>query len=46
MSRQEKIISILEELAGEQAIMAIDGLLSPIFYSNPDKLSKEEKVIV
>lgn len=41
-----KVKKILEEKSGEEAIMTIDNLLSPIFYSKPEKLSKEEKTIV
>ncbi len=41
-----KVKNILKEMSGEKAIMAIDNLLTPIFYSEPDELSKEEKVIV
>jgi len=43
---QGKVKKILEEMQGEKAIIALDNLLSPIFYSEPEKLSKEEKVIV
>jgi hypothetical protein len=41
-----KVQDILKKQAGEKAIMAIDNLLTPIFYSNPQKLTEEEKVIV
>ena len=41
-----KVKKILDEKSGEKAIMAIDNLLSPIFYSKPEKLSEEEKTIV
>ena len=41
-----KVKKILDEQSGEKAIMAIDMLLTPIFYSKPGKLSEEEKTIV
>ena len=41
-----KVKKILKEQAGEKAIMAIDNLLTPIFYSAPEKLSEEEQTIV
>src|SRR5687767_8536835 len=37
---------VLSKMSGQDAIMAIDDLLSPIFYSEPESLSEEEKVIV
>lgn len=43
---KRKVKKILDEQAGEKAIMAIDMLLTPIYYSKPDKLSDEEKTIV
>ena len=41
-----KVKKILKEKSGQEAIMAIDDLLTPIFYSNPEELSEEEKTIV
>jgi len=41
-----KVKKILDEQAGEKAIMAIDMLLTPIYYSKTYKLSEEEKTIV
>ena len=41
-----KVKQILNQLSGQKAIMAIDNLLSSIFYSKPEKLSEEEKAIV
>jgi hypothetical protein len=41
-----KVKKILKELSGEKAIIAIDNLLSPIFYSKPEKLSEEERNII
>ena len=41
-----KVKQILKKMSGNKAIMAIDNLLSPIFYSKPEKLSDEEKTIV
>ncbi|OQA19787.1 MAG: hypothetical protein BWY63_01649 [Chloroflexi bacterium ADurb.Bin360] len=41
-----KVKKILKEASGQDAIMAIDNLLSPVFYSNPEKLSEEERNIV
>jgi hypothetical protein len=41
-----KVKQILSEESGQKAIMAIDDLLSQIFYSDPETLSEEEKDIV
>lgn len=41
-----RVKKILKDKSGEKAIMAIDNLLTPIFYSHPDKLTEEEKTIV
>jgi hypothetical protein len=37
---------ILNQKDGQDAIIDIDNLLSPIFYSKPEMLSEEEKIIV
>lgn len=42
----KKVKKILKEHSGEKAIIEIDSLLTPIFYSAPEKLSMEEKTIV
>ena len=42
----KRIKKILRDKSGEEAIMAIDNLLTPIFCSHPDKLTEEEKMIV
>ena len=41
-----KTKQILEEMSGEKAIMALDNLLTPIFYKSPNKLTEQEKMIV
>jgi hypothetical protein len=41
-----KVEAILKKQSGQDAIIAIDNLLTPLFYSNPDKLSLPEKNIV
>ena len=46
MASSKQVRQILDEMSGQDAIMAIDNLLSPIFYSEPEKLSDEEKTIV
>jgi Domain of unknown function (DUF4375) len=46
VSSSKQVSQILREMSGQDAIMAIDNLLAPIFYSEPEKLSDEEKVIV
>jgi len=46
MSLTKKVKKILKNKSGEEAIMAIDNLLKPIFYSHPDKLTEEEKTVV
>lgn len=46
MSNSKQVSQILGKSSGQDAIIAIDNLLSPIFYSQPEKLSDEEKVIV
>jgi hypothetical protein len=41
-----QVASILKEKEGQDAIIEIDDLLLPIFYSKPNDLSDSEKVIV
>ena len=41
-----KVKNILKNKNGQDAIIEIDNLLSPIFYSNPEKLSSKEQQIV
>ena len=41
-----RIKKILKDKSGEEALMAIENLLTPIFYSHPNKLTEEEKTIV
>ncbi len=43
---QLNVAQILEEKTGQEAIIEIDNLLSPIFYEKPESLSDEETVIV
>jgi hypothetical protein len=40
------VSDILTQKSGRDAIIDIDNLLSPIFYSKPETLTEEEKVIV
>ena len=40
------VSDILNQKGGQDAIIDIDNLLTPIFYSNPEMLSEEEKIIV
>ncbi len=42
----KKVEAIIKNKDGQNAIIEIDNLLSPIFYSNPGKLSQSEKNIV
>jgi hypothetical protein len=42
----KKTEKILKNKNGQDAIIAIDNLLSPIFYKNPEKLTLYEKNIV
>ena len=45
--KSKKIVSeILKNKSGQDAIIAIDDLLSRIFYKKPEALTDEEKVIV
>jgi len=37
-----KTNQIMKKMSGEKANMALDNLLSPIFYTNPEKLSEQE----
>jgi hypothetical protein len=46
MTPSQQVSRILSEMSGQDAIMAIDNLLTPVFYSEPEKPSDEEKVIV
>jgi hypothetical protein len=46
MSFDKKTEEILKNKSGQDAIIEMDDLLSPIFYDNPDKLTKCEKNIV
>ncbi|MBN1216196.1 MAG: DMP19 family protein [Candidatus Lokiarchaeota archaeon] len=41
----KKVKKILENQIGQDAIIEIDNLLTPIFYQNPNKLSLPEKNI-
>ncbi|MDR0319890.1 MAG: DMP19 family protein [Treponema sp.] len=42
----KKIEKIIKNKNGQEAIIEIDNLLSPIFYKNPEKLSLPEKNFV
>ena len=46
MAGSTKVSQIISQISGQDAIMTIDNLLTPIFYSEPEKLSGEEKAIV
>jgi hypothetical protein len=46
MRSSENVKQILSEMSGQNAITAIDDLLTPIFYSRPESISEEEKVLV
>ena len=45
MVLERKIEKILKTKTGQDAIMEIDEILSPIYYENPNLLSKPEKII-
>ncbi len=42
----KKVEKVLKAKSGENAIIDIDNILTPIFYKNPGKLSEAEKNIV
>jgi hypothetical protein len=46
MFSEKKIEKIIKNKSGQEVIIEIDNLLSPIFYKNPDKLTLSEKNIV
>ncbi|MDQ2087028.1 DMP19 family protein [Herbivorax sp. ANBcel31] len=46
IARREKIKKILNNKSGERAIFEIYQILSPVFYTNPNNLSRYEKNIV
>ncbi len=46
VARRKKIKNILSKKNGERAIFEVYQILSPLFYTNPDNLSRFEKNIV